>query len=105
MELDPAVDVPVILNTMLTGPDRVNITTVNISQPIAILGTATIHTSRVVISTFEREKSGNYACIAILSSSSNDPYFINGSATSNLIQVTTGEIIMGNRILISIYFL
>ena len=90
MELDPAVDVPVILTTQWTGPD--GFTTTNISQPILLENSFT-YTNRAEVISLGRDQSGIYKCVAVLNaSSSTGPYFINSNPTSNSIQVTTGEI-------------
>ena len=88
VELGPAVDIPVILNTVWTGPN--GFTATNISQPIF----STTYISRAVINSFRRDLSGVYTCTASLnvSSSSTNPYLIDGITTSESIQVTTGEI-------------
>ena len=88
----PAVDIPLTLETVLTGPDEF-MTTMNISQPI--LGTISMtHTmaSRVVISSFGREQSGSYTCTANLhlSSLSTNHYLIS-SAEFDSMQVVIGE--------------
>ena len=90
MELGPAVDVPVILTTVLTVPDG-SMTTINVSQPIWGMNSTT-YTSRAILSSFGREQSETYTCVAILSSLSTNPYLTNGSSTSNSIQVTSGKI-------------
>ena len=85
MELGPAVDVPVILTTEWTGPDGFIAT--NTLQP----ETTAPYTSRVMFSSFGREKSGIYTCAAILGSSSTNHYLINSSTASESTRVTTGE--------------
>ena len=91
MELEPAVDVPVILNTVWTGPN--GFTATNISQPIFGINSAT-YISRAVVSSFGRNQSGVYTCTATLgASSSSNPYLIDhDNTTSESIQVTIGEI-------------
>ena len=93
VELGPAVDIPVILNTVWTGPDEFAAT--NISQPTFGMSSTTFIISRAVISSFRRTQSGVYTCTGSLnaSSSSINPYLIDGITTSELIQVTTGEIV------------
>ena len=87
MELGSAFDVAVMLNIVWTGPDE--FTTINSSQPA--LASSTTYTSRVVVSSFGRNESGNYTCTASLSSSSANLYLSNSSAISDTIRVTTGE--------------
>ena len=86
----PAVDIPLTLERVLTGPDEF-MTTMNISQPI--LGSISMtHTTRVVISSFGREQSGSYTCTANLhlSSLSTNHYLIS-SAEFDSMQVVIGE--------------
>ena len=84
-ELSLAVDIPVTLNTMWTGPDGFK--TINTSQPI--LGSSTTYTGRAVVSSFGRNESGIYTCTASLSLT--NLYLISGGTTSGSILVTTGE--------------
>jgi hypothetical protein len=59
----------------------------NTSYPVA-----TTHTITIVINSFRRNESGIYACAADLRSSSTIYHnVINGSAISDSVQVTTGE--------------
>ena len=90
VELGPAVDVPMTLSTVWTGPD--NFTATNVSQLIWRIGSTTYDiTSRAVISSFRRDQAGDYTCTASLNTSSpTNPYLIDGT-TSESIQITTGE--------------
>ena len=95
VELGPAVDVPVILNTVWTGPN--GFTATNISQPISGISSTMYNiTSGAVTSSFRRDQSGVYICTASLNASSRssiNPYLIDSDTTSESIQVTTSEIV------------
>ena len=85
VELNPAVDVPVTLNTAWTGPDGFMNT--NTAQPF--MGSTTTYTSSAIVSSFGREKSGKYTCNATITSESQ---FIFSSSEMGHINVTTGKI-------------
>ena len=92
VELGAAVDVPVTLSTVWTGPDEFN--AVSISQPIYRIGSS-VHniSSSAVVSSFRRDQSGSYMCMAsLIASSSTNSYLIDSNTVSGSIQVTTGEI-------------
>ena len=72
VELSPAVDVPVTVNTVWTGPD--GFMTTNTAQPVR--GNPTTYTSTAMVSSFERDQSGNYTCTATVISTFQ---FISGS--------------------------
>ena len=88
VELSPVlVDVPVIVNTVLTTPARFTRT----STAQLVMGSNTSYASTFLISSFGRSDSGIYVCAATISSTSNNPY-ISGSSTANhSVRVTTGE--------------
>ena len=92
VELGPVVDIPVILNTVWTGPD--DFTATNISQPTFGMSSTT-YISRAIVSSFGRTQSGVYTCTAGLNASASSiiPYLIDGITTSESIQVKTGEIV------------
>ena len=105
VKLRPAVDVPVIVSTVWTGPS--GFTANNISQPISGVSSSTYNiTSRAVISSFEGSLSGVYTCTARLNAtSSSRPYLIDSDTTSaGSVQVTTGEIVTSMTI-IKYYYL
>ena len=66
VELSPAVDVPVTVTTMWTGP--AGFMTTNTAQPV--MGTTTTYTSTAVVNSFGRHRSGKYTCTATVSSTS-----------------------------------
>ena len=63
VDLDPAVDVPVTVNTVWTGPDGFR--TANTAQPV--MGSNSTYTSRARVGSFGRNQSGNYNCAATIS--------------------------------------
>ena len=94
VELSPAVDVPVTLNTVWTGPD--GFMTTNTAQPV--VGSTTTYTSTAVVSSFGRDQSGNYTCSATVTSNSQ---YLTDSSKFGSKNVTTGKII--SRLNIVIY--
>ena len=60
VELSPAVDVQVTVNTVWTGPAGFMVT--SIAQPV--VGSNTSHASTVMVSSFGRDQSGSYNCRA-----------------------------------------
>ena len=94
MDLGPAMDAPVILSTVWTGPDEFN--AVSISQPIYRAGFSVYNiSSSAVVSPFRRDQSGFYTCRAsLIAGSSTSSYLIDSNTVSGSIQVTTGEIII-----------
>ena len=64
VKLSPAVDVPVTVNTVWTGP--AGFSTTNTAQVMA--GSTTTYTSTALVSSFGRAQSGNYTCTATVSS-------------------------------------
>ena len=92
MELSSAVDVPVNVSTVWTGPDGVTITTVTNS----VMESLTRYTSTALVSSFGREKSGNYTCRDSISSTS--PYLVGSPLMTGTTRVTVGEV-LGTKIL------
>ena len=83
VELSPAVDVPVTVNTVWTGPD--GFMTTNTAQR---MGSTTTYTSTAMVSSFGRDQSGNYTCTATVSSTSS---FLTNSMGSSSTRVTVGK--------------
>ena len=81
--LSQAVDVPVTVNTVWTGPNGFmeNI-------PAGRVGSTTTYTSTAMVSSFGRDQSGVYTCTATVSSTSS---FISSSIGSASIRVTVGK--------------
>ena len=88
VELSPAVDVPVTVNAVWTGPDQCM--TTDIAQPV--MGSTSTYTSTAMVSLIGRNPSGNYTCTATLSSSS--PFLMDSSQSDmkNVISIATGKI-------------
>ena len=82
VELSPAADVPVTVNTVWTGPAEFNT-----AQPV--MGSITTYISTAMVRSFNRNKSGNYTCRATVNSESP---FITNSSLSGGKRVTTGKI-------------
>ena len=85
VELSPAVDVPVTINTVLTTDE--GFTRTSTAQPV--MGSSTNYASTDVISPFRRSDSGLYMCAATISSPSN-AYISNSSTVPHSVRVTTG---------------
>ena len=86
VELSPAVDVPVTVNTEWTGPH--GFMTRNVAH--LVMGKTTTYISALVISSFVRNPSGNYTCSAILSSTSQ--FLSDSLPESDIKTITTGKI-------------
>ena len=86
VELSPAVDVPVTVNTEWTGPEGFR--TTNTAQ--SVMGSTTTYTSTAMVSSFGRDQSGNYTCTATVSSTSS---FLTNSmgSSSHRLRVTVGK--------------
>ena len=86
VELSPAVDVPVTVNTVLTRPTGFTIPST--TQPV--MGSSTNYTTISVINSFGRSDSGTYFCGATVSLPSNT-YVSDNSTAHHSVRVTTGE--------------
>ena len=87
MELSPAVDVPVTVNTVLTNPDGF----MNTSTAQTVMGSNTNYATTFMISSFRRSNSGLYACGAHLASMPTNAYISDSNIVSHSVRVTTGE--------------
>ena len=85
VELDPSVDVPVTVDTMWTGPDKL----IMAQQMV----NTTTYTSTVVVSSFGRDQSGDYTCTATVSS--NSSFIIDSMSTTSTKRVTAGKKVNG----------
>ena len=83
VELSPAVDVPVSVNTVWTGPDGF-MTTVTAQH----MGSTTAYTSTIMVTSFGREKFGNYSCTASISSDS----LLTSETKVGSLRITSGKI-------------
>ena len=86
MELSPAVDVLVTVNTEWTGPDR--FMTPKTAQ--LVMGSNTTYTSTAIVRLFGRNQSGNYNCTATVSSLTTSQ-FLTDSSQSDIKHITTGK--------------
>ena len=84
VELSPAVDVPVTVNTVWTTPE--GLATTSTAQPV--MGSLTSYAATYMINPFRRSDSGLYSCSATVSLSSTNS---STRTHSVLIRVTTGE--------------
>ena len=84
VELSPAVDIPVTVNTVWTGPAGFG--TTNTAQPI--MGSITTYISTAMVRLVNRKKSGDYTCTATVTSES--PYITNSSLFGET-RITAGK--------------
>ena len=84
VELSPAVDVPVTVTTMWTGP--AGFMTTNTAQPV--MGSTTTYTSTAMVSSFGRNQSGVYDCNAVAESMSS--YISNSTQQNDAVRITIG---------------
>ena len=87
MELNPAVNIPVAVNTALTNPD--GFMTPSTAQPV--MGSITNYATTFMIHSFGRSNAGPYTCGACLASMPTNAYISDSSIVSHTVRVTTGE--------------
>ena len=91
VELSPAVDVPVTINTVLTTGDGFMRT----STAQLVMGSSNNYVSTFMISSFGRSDSGNYICSATVSLPSNayvrDSSSDHSGTATHSLRITTGE--------------
>ena len=85
VELSPAVDVPVTVNTVWTGP--YGFMTTNTAQPV--MGSTTTYTSTAMVSSFGRDQSGDYTCTATVNS--NSSFVISSGSQFDTANLIVGE--------------
>ena len=83
VELSPLVDVPVTVNTVWTGPT--GFMTTNTTQPVM----GSTYSSLVIISSFGRDRYGNYTCSVSVSSA--NTMLTTSDIRNGSSRVTTGE--------------
>ena len=88
VELSPAVDIPVTVNTELTGDEGFMRT----STAESVMGSLTNYASTFLISPFGRSNSGLYTCSATVSLSSTNAYISGSSTAIHSLRVTTGNL-------------
>lgn len=86
VELSPSVDIPVTVNTEWSGPDGITILSND-----TIMQNLTVYISTAVVSSFGRTQSGNYSCIATVTSTSRSVFVISTGSLSETTEVTTGN--------------
>jgi hypothetical protein len=88
VELSPAVDVLVTVNTVLTTDTGL----MNTSTAQSVMGSLINYATEFVISSFRRSESGVFICGATVSLPSN-AHISDSSTVSHSIRVTTGEML------------
>ena len=84
VELSPAVDVPVTVNTVWSGPYSHGL-----SPTDPLMESTNRYISTAIVSSFGREQSGNYSCSASINSKS--PFHDDSTTTIGRVQITTGK--------------
>ena len=86
VELSPAVDVPVTLSMVWTGPDGATLPPTTL-----VMESLTRYTSTAIVSSFGRNQSGVYTCIATVSPKPSSLFLMkDGSEILGTVEVTTG---------------
>ena len=85
VELSSAVDVPVTVNTVWTGP--AGFISGNIAQPV--IQSTTTYSSTAVVGSFGRNQSGEYTCTAQVSL--NNTSLLSSTSTSQTVLITVGK--------------
>ena len=89
VELSPAVDVPVTVNTVLTNADT-GFPTTRTAQ--VVMGSLTNYVTTFMISSFRtRSDSGLYTCGTTVRLTSTNAYISDSNTVIHSIRVTTGE--------------
>ena len=86
-DLDPAIDVPVIVNIELSDPAGIPLT----ATAPSVSGST--YSRMATVSSFGRNDSGLYTCSATISPSSSNSFISDSSSQSETLRVTVGEII------------
>ena len=84
-DLDPAIDVPVTVNIQLRDPEGSSLTTT--TQSVS----GSTYSSMATISSFGRDQSGVYTCIASVAPVSFNRFLSSSTSQSVTLRVTTGE--------------
>lgn len=97
--LSPAVDIPVTVHTVWTGPGGFSVENFDVVEPV-VGSTPPTYTSTVLITSFGREESGVYYCAVVINSTNHDQLtVVNTVAGLGLSQPT--QIITGKSYLIT----
>ena len=86
MDLSPSVDVPVTVNAQISGPAGVNITSLTNS----VMVSSTRYTSTSMVSSFERNQSGEYNCTTTVGLMTANPLIIGGTGVTGMDSITIG---------------
>ena len=88
VELSPAVDVPVTVNTEWTGSD--GFMTTNTAQPV--IGSTTTYTSTAMVNAFGRGQFGDYICsVNVISAHMN---ISTSDSKSDTLRITVGRTVL-----------
>lgn len=87
--LSPAVDIPVTVNTVWTGPAGFMMTNI-----AAVAVNATTYISISLIDYFERDQFGNYTCAASVSSRSANSFLSDSNMQAGSTRVAFGEMMI-----------
>ena len=93
VELHSAVDVPVTVNTVWTGPAGF----IHTSTAQPVMESNTTYTSKATINSFGRDQSGNYICAANVTTSSDSLFLIGSSSVVGVATVTSGKQILSTQ--------
>jgi hypothetical protein len=90
MELNEAVDIPVIVNTHFLGPDGFFVNNSGIVEPVT--RSTTTYTTTTTISSFGIDNTGTYFCAAGINSTkfNDDQLTASRIIWSQLVRITTG---------------
>ena len=86
VELSPAVDIPVTVNTEWSGPGGVTILLND-----TIMQNHTVYISTAVIKSFGRQQSGNYSCSASINPTSPESFLVSSATTTGTTRITVGK--------------
>ena len=86
VDLSPAMDVPVTVNTHLSAPAGVTITPVTNSVMVNTIR----YTSTAMVSSFERNQSGEYTCTATVRLVTASPLIVGGTGVTGMGRIAVG---------------
>ena len=86
VDLSPLVNVPVIVNVQISGPAGVTITPLTNS----VMVNTTRYTSTSMVSSFGRNQSGEYNCMATVQLMTANPLIIGGTGVTVMDKITIG---------------
>ena len=86
VELSPAVDVPLTVNAVWSGPYGVTILPNN-----TIMWNLTVYISTAMISSFGREQFGEYSCNTSISATSPKTFLLSSATVTGTARITVGK--------------